>query len=137
MLPWQAKTKQRKSEVGGNCVRVANRRQSDSEDRRSSSRLDTLLGRHLHSGGIKVIQARDCQSKAFLLGFQRGYSLSRKRISPLPLPPAGGISLRTCAKNRKPLYVFCKNAKLLLANSLFRVMMMTEKRTCSAHGKKE
>ena len=137
MLPWQAKTKQRKSEVGGNCVRVANRRQSDSEDRRWSSRLDTLLGRHSHSGGIKVIQARDCQSKAFLLGFQRGYSLSRKRISPLPLPSTGGISLRTCAKSRKPLYVFCKNAKLLLANSLFRVMMMTEKRTCSAHGKKE
>ena len=27
------------------------------------------------------------------MGFQRGYSLSRKRISPLPLPPAGGISL--------------------------------------------
>ena len=32
--------------------------------------------------------------KAFLLGFQRGYSLLRKRISPLSLPPAGGISLR-------------------------------------------
>ena len=46
----------------------------------------------------------------------------------MPLPPAGGISLRTCAKSRKPLYVFCKNAKLLLANSLFRVMMMTEKK---------
>ncbi len=32
--------------------------------------------------------------KAFLLGFQRGHSLLRKRMAPLPLPPAGGISLR-------------------------------------------
>ena len=32
--------------------------------------------------------------KAFLLGFQRGHSLLRKRMAPLPLPPVGGISLR-------------------------------------------
>ena len=34
MLPWQAEANLHKSKVGGDCVRVANCRQSDSEDRR-------------------------------------------------------------------------------------------------------
>ena len=34
MLPWQAEANLHKSEVDGDCVRVANCRQSDSEDRR-------------------------------------------------------------------------------------------------------
>ena len=46
-----------KSKVGGNCVRLTNRRQSDSEDRSKSNRLDTILGKQLHSGGIKAVQA--------------------------------------------------------------------------------
>ena len=69
-----------KSKVGGNCVRLTNRRQSDSEDRSKSNRLDTILGRQLHSGGIKAVQAWDCQSKPFLLGgCKGGYSLFAER----------------------------------------------------------
>ena len=81
--PRQAIASLRKSEVDGDCVRLPNRRQSDSEDRSKPNRLAPSLGRHYHSRGIKVIQPPDCQSKAFLLGFQRGHSLLRKRMAPL------------------------------------------------------
>ena len=60
--------------------------------------------RHSHSGGIKVIQPRDCQSKAFLLGFQRGHSLLRKRMAPL---------IRTPGRRRAP---YCTSAVLSASN---------------------
>ena len=58
-----------------------------------TNRIATLTAanaarRHSHSGGISVIQASDCQSKAFLLGFQRGHSLLQKRMAPLNRSPA-------------------------------------------------
>ena len=46
MPPWQAKARLIKSKVERSCVRLTTRRQSDSEDRSKSSRLDTTLGRH-------------------------------------------------------------------------------------------
>ena len=45
--PWQAPASQIKSKVDGNCRRLPNRRQSGSEDRSNSNRIDTSLGRHL------------------------------------------------------------------------------------------
>ena len=46
MLPWQAPASPITSEVDGNCVRPTNRRQSGSEDRSKSNRLDTKNSRH-------------------------------------------------------------------------------------------
>ena len=79
MPPWQAEARLMKSEVDGNCVRLPIRRQSDSEDRSKPSRLDTKLGRHFHSGGIKVVQNRGCQSDAFLLDGHTARFLSTER----------------------------------------------------------
>ena len=46
MLPRQAPASPITSEVDGNCVRPTNRRQSGSEDRSKSNRLDTKNSRH-------------------------------------------------------------------------------------------
>ena len=63
MPPWQAMASLYKSEVVGNCVRVTNRRQSDSEDRSKPSRLDTTPGRHLitRKGYATSVRQQSCQ----------------------------------------------------------------------------
>jgi len=68
---------------------------------------------------LHLFELLACNVKAFLLGFQRGYSLLRKRIPPLTLPPAGGISLRTCAKSRDMFSVKIQNFCL---QTLFSVL---------------
>ena len=52
-----------KSKVGGNCVRLTNRRQSDSEDRSKPSRLDTTPSRHLitRKGYATSVRQQSCQ----------------------------------------------------------------------------
>ena len=93
MPPWQAIASLYKSEVVGNCVRVTNRRQSDSEDRSRPNRI-AELNAALPRAGISIPEAprsfkpETANLNAFLLGFQRGYSLLRKRISPLSRTPA-------------------------------------------------
>ena len=52
----------------------------------ATPRAGSAIGKHCSSSSCSLAM------KAFLLGFQRGYSLLRKRIPPLTLPPAGGIS---------------------------------------------
>ena len=82
-----------KSKVGGNCVRLTNRRQSDSENRSRPNRIEELNAATPRAG-ISIPEAprsfkiETANLNAFLLGFQRGYSLSRKRISPLSRTPA-------------------------------------------------
>ena len=61
-------------------------------DSRSKSNRIAMLTRQrraqvLHSGGIKVIRARDCQSETFLLGVQKGDILFREREYPPFIAP--------------------------------------------------
>nr|DAV55225.1 MAG TPA: putative transcriptional regulator [Caudoviricetes sp.] len=65
-----------------------NRSKSDriAELNAATPRAGSAIGKHCSSSSCSLAM------KAFLLGFQRGYSLLRKRIPPLTLPPAGGIS---------------------------------------------
>ena len=89
-----------------------------------ASRLATLNAATPRYGqcnrqALHLFELLACNVKAFLLGFQRGYSLLRKRIPPLTLPPAGGISLRTCAKSRNMFSVKIQNFCL---QTLFSVL---------------
>ena len=63
MPPRQAIANLYKSKVGGNCVRLPNRRQSDSEDRSKPSRLDTTPSRHLitRKGYATSVRQQSCQ----------------------------------------------------------------------------
>ncbi len=93
MPPWQAMASLYKSEVVGNCVRVTNRRQSDSENRSRPNRIEELNAATPRAGisipeASRSFKPETANLNAFLLGFQRGYSLSRKRISPLSRTPA-------------------------------------------------
>ena len=88
MPHWQAMASLYKSEVVGNCVRVTNRRQSDSENRSRPNRIEELNAATPRAGisipeASRSFKPATANLNAFLLGFQRGYSLSRKRISPL------------------------------------------------------
>ena len=81
MPPWQAMASLYKSEVVGNCVRVTNRRQSDSEDRRKSNRIATKIA------GTRFGKRRSSSScslamQTFLLGVQKGDILFREREWP-------------------------------------------------------
>ena len=79
-----------KSKVGGNCVRLTNRRQSDSEDRSKPSRLDTKNSRHPIPQAAQLFELLACNANLSLGGSKGGYSLSRKRVSPFyPRPPHG------------------------------------------------
>ena len=93
MPPWQAMASLYKSEVVGNCVRVTNRRQSDSENRSRPNRIEELNAATPRAGisipeASRSFKPETANLNAFLLRFQRGYSLSRKRISPLSRTPA-------------------------------------------------
>ena len=63
MPPRQATAELIKSKVDGDCVRLPIRRQSDSEDRGKSSRLDTSLGRHpiTRKGYATSVRQQSCQ----------------------------------------------------------------------------
>ena len=63
MPPRQAIAKSIKSEVDGDCLRLPNRRQSDSEDRSKPSRLDTTPSRHLitRKGYATSVRQQSCQ----------------------------------------------------------------------------
>ena len=78
-----------KSKVGGNCVRLTNRRQSDSEDRSKPSRLDSSLGRHPipqaeHFFKLQThnVGGRGELPSSFSGGYKGGYSL-REENTPL------------------------------------------------------
>jgi len=64
------------SEVERSYVRVMNRRQSDSEDRSKSNRLDIKQGRHLIRQALQFFELLACN------GGVKGDILSRERISP-------------------------------------------------------
>ena len=63
----------------------------------SNTNRGNAARRHSHSGGISVIQASDCQSKAFLLGVQRGHSLLQNRMAPLK-PQEKGFHCKRAAR---------------------------------------
>ncbi len=93
MPPWQATTELIKSKVDGNCVRPPTRRQSDSENRSRPNRIEELNAATPRAGisipeASRSFKPETANLNAFLLGLQRGYSLSRKRISPLSRTPA-------------------------------------------------
>ena len=103
MLPWQAEANLHKSKVDGDCVRVANCRQSDSEDRRWSSRLDTLLGRYPIRQALQLFELLACNGErlsfgratpVFFLGKENGGRITRHVCR---------RALRTCAKKKSRL----------------------------------
>ena len=82
MPPWQATTELIKSKVDGNCVRPPTRRQSDSEDRRKSNRLDTSSSRHLIAQRVQFFKLQSDNTKSFSWG-SKGDILFREREYPL------------------------------------------------------
>ena len=91
------------SEVERSYVRVMNRRQSDSEDRSKSNRLDIKQGRHLIRQALQFFELLACnggvkgQGPLRSLGGPRGYSLRKENIpfgvaarTPLSLPRLRG-----------------------------------------------
>ena len=64
------------SEVERSYVRVINRRQSDSEDRSKSNRLDIKQGRHLIRQALQFFELLACNANLSLGGSKGGYSLS-------------------------------------------------------------
>ena len=80
-----------KSKVGGNCVRVMNRRQSDSEDRSKSNRLDIKQGRHLIRQALQFFELLACngggkgQGPLRSLGGPRGIFSHVREYPPFPV----------------------------------------------------
>ena len=95
MPPWQANASLHKSEVDGDCERVATCRQSGSEDRRKSSRLDTLLGRRLIRQAPQLFELLACnggvkgQGPLRSLGGTRGPFSHVREWSPFPCSASG------------------------------------------------
>ena len=85
MPPWQAKANLLKSVVDGDCVRLPNRRQSDSEDRSKPSRIAMPLGRHPIRQAPQLFKLLACNVETFLLGDLKGAVLFCEREQP-PLP---------------------------------------------------
>ena len=95
MPPRQAIANLYKSKVGGNCVRLPNRRQSDSEDRSKPSRLDTTPGRHLIPQAAQLFKCQSANAKPFSWG-SKGAILFCERewpLCPVPLRRAGENTL--------------------------------------------
>ena len=80
--PRQAEANLHKSLVDGDCVRLTNRRQSDSEDRSKPSRIATPPGRHPIRQAPQLFKLLACNVKTFLLGDQKGEVLFCKREPP-------------------------------------------------------
>ena len=85
MPPWQAKANLLKSVIDGDCVRLPNRRQSDSEDRSKPSRIAMPLGRHPIRQAPQLFKLLACNVETFLLGDLKGAVLFCEREKP-PLP---------------------------------------------------
>ncbi len=85
MPPWQAKANLLKSVIDGDCVRLPNRRQSDSEDRSKPSRIAMPLGRHPIRQAPQLFKLLACNVETFLLGDLKGAVLFCEREQP-PLP---------------------------------------------------
>ena len=95
--PWQASARSYKSKVDGDCVRVTNRRQSDSEDRSKPSRIATPPGRHPIRQAPQLFELLACNVKTFLLGDLKGDILfPRKENIPLIRSPAGTQGFSVC-----------------------------------------
>ena len=80
--PRQAEANLHKSPVDGDCVRLTNRRQNDSEDRSKPSRIATPPGRHPIRQAPQLFKLLACNVKTFLLGDQKGEVLFCKREPP-------------------------------------------------------
>ena len=90
MPPWQAKANSLKSVVDGDCVRLTNRRQSDSEDRSKPSRIAMPLGRLPIPQAVHLFKPQSRNVKTFLLGDLKGAVLFCEREQPpLPRSPCG------------------------------------------------
>ena len=104
MPPWQAIASLCKSEVDGDCVRLTTRRQSDSEDRRKSNRLDTSSSRHLIAQRVQFFKLQSDNTKSFswgskgdILFCEREYPLWNPRSAFDPCSAFGAASSRhTC-----------------------------------------
>ena len=87
MPPWQAKANLLKSVIDGDCVRLPNRRQSDSEDRRKSNRIATKIagtrfGKRRSSSSCSL-----AMSKPFSWGIKRGrFSFVKENLPLYPSP---------------------------------------------------
>ena len=92
MPPWQAMASLYKSEVVGNCVRVTNRRQSDSENRSRPNRIEELNAA-LPRAGILIPEAQrpfepeTANLKPFSRGIKRGILSFVKESIPLLFAP--------------------------------------------------
>ena len=94
------------SEVERSYVRVMNRRQSDSEDRSKSNRLDIKQGRHLIRQALQFFEPQTAmagsrgRAPCVLLGDLKGAILSRERMVPFAAPCAAqGIPLQPSGSN--------------------------------------
>ena len=98
MLPWQAPASPITSEVDGNCVRPTNRRQSGSEDRSKSNRLDTKNSRHSIPQAAQLFKRPTANagvegdSPRLSLGDQKGV-FSSEREYPLLFAPLHGAGI--------------------------------------------
>ena len=88
MPPWQAIASLCKSEVDGDCVRLTTRRQSDSEDRSKSNRLDIKQGRHLIRQALQFFELLACNVRPFSWGFKGAILFCEREWPPCPRPPA-------------------------------------------------
>ena len=91
MPPWQATAELIKSEVGGNCVRLTTRRQSDSEDRSKSNRIAAKNSRHPIPQAAQLFKPQSCnggvkgQSPLRSLGGPRGIFSHVREYPPYPV----------------------------------------------------
>ena len=103
------------SEVERSYVRVMNRRQSDSEDRSKSNRLDIKQGRHLIRQALQFFELLACnggvkgQGPLPFSGGSKGGILFGKRIPPLFAPAACRRHLTFPFKGRKRRKEPCMN----------------------------
>ena len=110
MLPWQAPASPITSEVDGNCVRPTNRRQSGSEDRSKSNRLDTKNSRHSIPQAAQLFKRPTANagiegdSPRLSLGGSKGGILFGKRIPPFIRAPARCRDLPPCMVQEKPYF---------------------------------
>ena len=112
MLPWQAAASPITSEVDGNCVRPTNRRQSGSEDRSKSNRLDTKNSRHSIPQAAQLFKRPTANagvegdSPRLSLGDLKGV-FSSEREYPLWLPfPCAAQGKPTLHNAGEPLFLF-------------------------------
>ena len=117
MPPWQAMASLYKSEVVGNCVRVTNRRQSDSENRSRPNRIEGLNAATPRAG-ISIPEASrsfkpETANQSLSLGGPRGIFSHVREWPPFFAP-------RTVRGTPLPFRAKRKNKTCLAAGSIFR-----------------